>query len=136
MHFNRSSRSSMRSRLTTAGASARWALFGALVVVLILGGVEVARARDADPPTATIRACYAAVPDVAPKRGDDRKGDDKRGDERNDDQSGALRIVRSASDCRRNETFIQWGQVGPKGATGPTGPQGPAGTGGTGGPPR
>lgn len=40
---------------------------------------------------------------------------------------GDLRLVSSASDCRRNETAVQWNVTGPTGPTGPQGFQGPAG---------
>jgi hypothetical protein len=42
--------------------------------------------------------------------------------------NGSLRVVGSASDCRNNETAIEWNQQGPPGATGPQGPPGPGGS--------
>ncbi|MDA8296222.1 MAG: type VI secretion system tube protein Hcp [Actinomycetota bacterium] len=57
--------------------------------------------------------------------------------------AGFLRLVSSPSDCRRNETAVQWniqgptgpqGPVGPKGTTGATGPAGPKGPAGPQGP--
>ena len=50
---------------------------------------------------------------------------------------GGLRLVSSASDCRRNETVVQWnvtGPTGPQGATGSQGPVGPTGPKGPTGP--
>ncbi len=44
--------------------------------------------------------------------------------------SGFLRLVSSTTDCRSNETAVQWnvqGPTGPQGNTGPAGPQGVAG---------
>ena len=56
--------------------------------------------------------------------------------------SGAMFLVTGPDDCKNNETYITWNQVGPagpagpagadgvpgpRGETGPTGPQGPAG---------
>ena len=51
---------------------------------------------------------------------------------------GGLRLVSSASDCRHNETAVQWnvtGPTGPQGLTGPQGPTGPKGPTGPAGPP-
>ena len=51
--------------------------------------------------------------------------------------SGVPRIVESAQDCRRNETFLTWNKEGPQGPAGPqgvAGPQGPAGPQGETGP--
>ncbi len=47
---------------------------------------------------------------------------------------GSLRLVSSASDCRRNETVVQWNVTGPTGAQGLAGPQGPTGPKGPTGP--
>lgn len=66
-----------------------------------------------------ISACYTMPQNGG--RGDDRD----RG--RGDDNTGGLRIVNAASDCRRGETFIQWNESGPQGPAGPAGVQGPAG---------
>jgi hypothetical protein len=47
--------------------------------------------------------------------------------------NGQVRIVNAASDCKNQETHIQWnivGPQGPKGDTGDTGPQGPQGVAG------
>jgi hypothetical protein len=41
--------------------------------------------------------------------------------------SGDLRVVESAGDCRKSETAIQWNQKGPVGPQGPAGEQGPPG---------
>lgn len=43
-------------------------------------------------------------------------------------QSGALRVVDSAEQCRRQETAMTWNQQGPTGPTGAQGPQGETGT--------
>jgi hypothetical protein len=40
---------------------------------------------------------------------------------------GFLRVVRDASDCRRNERIITWNERGPAGPQGPAGPAGAAG---------
>jgi hypothetical protein len=50
---------------------------------------------------------------------------------------GFLRVVRDASDCRRNERVVTWnrqGPAGPAGAQGPAGARGPAGPEGPAGP--
>jgi hypothetical protein len=91
---------------------------GAFLALAVLGGWEVASIASAASPT-LISGCYTTP---SGGRGDDRG--------RGDESTGALRIVRSSSDCRRGETFIQWnqaGQPGPAGVSGPAGPQGPAG---------
>jgi hypothetical protein len=41
--------------------------------------------------------------------------------------TGNVRIVESSSDCRANETAVNWNQAGPMGPQGPAGPPGPAG---------
>ncbi len=41
--------------------------------------------------------------------------------------SGQLRIVNDASQCKSTETFIQWNETGPQGLAGPQGPIGPIG---------
>jgi hypothetical protein len=47
--------------------------------------------------------------------------------------NGNMRLVGSASDCRRHESAVSWNAEGMAGPTGPTGPQGPTGaTGATG----
>src|SRR6266508_2183875 len=38
-----------------------------------------------------------------------------------------LRVVRNASDCRKNERVITWNVSGPAGPPGPAGPAGPTG---------
>jgi lamin tail-like protein/collagen triple helix repeat protein len=50
---------------------------------------------------------------------------------------GFLRVVKSASDCKRNERIVTWNEQGPAGPPGPAGPagaQGPAGAPGPQGP--
>ncbi|MDH2902425.1 MAG: hypothetical protein PXZ08_00535 [Actinomycetota bacterium] len=47
---------------------------------------------------------------------------------------GQLRLVKSAQDCRRNETSVQWNVTGPTGHTGAAGPAGPTGHTGAAGP--
>jgi hypothetical protein len=47
---------------------------------------------------------------------------------------GSLRLVTSSSDCRQQETAVQWNQQGPQGAQGPQGPAGPQGATGDAGP--
>ena len=71
--------------------------FAALIVAL--GGVAFAAIPDSN---GTIHGCYQK-------------------------NSGNLRVVESASDCRNSELAITWNQQGPQGATGATGPQGPKG---------
>jgi hypothetical protein len=48
--------------------------------------------------------------------------------------AGLLRVVGSASSCRRNERAISWSQTGPAGPSGPQGPAGPQGPKGDTGP--
>ena len=114
----------MRSRLR---AGIHVALGGLLVLVALGGWQVAARASAASTPT-VISGCYDA-----PGSGgrDDRGRDNDRG--KGDESAGTLRIVRGASDCKRGETFIQWNQAGvpgsqgvpgPVGATGPAGPVG------------
>lgn len=114
----------MRSRM-------RAGLHMAIGGLLVLGGWQVAARASAASTPAVISGCYDA-----PGSGgrDDRGKDGERG--KGDDSTGALRIVRAASDCKRGETFIQWNQAGvpgpqgvpgPAGAVGATGPVGPAG---------
>lgn len=49
------------------------------------------------------------------------------------DSSGEIKIVQEGDQCKKNETLIQWNQiglqgpVGPQGEQGPVGPQGPQG---------
>lgn len=111
----------MRSRLRTGLHVA----LGALLVLVALGGWQVATLASAASTPAMISGCYDA-----PGSGgrDDRGKNDDRG--KGDESGGALRIVRGASDCKRGETFIQWNQAGvpgPQGVAGPTGPTGPTG---------
>ena len=47
---------------------------------------------------------------------------------------GFLRVVRDASDCRRNERIVTWNERGPAGAQGPAGPAGAPGPAGLQGP--
>lgn len=50
--------------------------------------------------------------------------------------SGEIRLVASAGDCKASEKALSWNAEGQQGATGPAGPQGdqgPAGSGGAGG---
>jgi len=98
---------------------------GGLLVLVAMGGWQVAARASAASTPAVISGCYDA-----PGSGgrDDRGKSDDRG--KGDDSGGALRIVRGASDCKRGETFIQWNQAGvpgPQGVPGPTGPTGPVG---------
>ena len=44
-----------------------------------------------------------------------------------DAATGNLRVVTDSSECRRNETSLQWNQTGPRGATGDTGAKGDTG---------
>ena len=87
------------------GRRARVVASAALVVGVVGGGVAAAGLAFASTSTtSTLIAC---------------KG-----------HEGSLRLVSSASDCRRNETVVQWnvtGPTGPQGPTGPTGPKGPTG---------
>lgn len=46
------------------------------------------------------------------------------------DDNGDLRLVDSANDCRNNERYVEWNQVGPQGPQGPQGAQGPQGVAG------
>ena len=48
--------------------------------------------------------------------------------------AGFLRLVGAPSDCRRNETAVQWNAQGPAGPTGPAGPAGLTGATGATGP--
>jgi hypothetical protein len=98
---------------------------GAAVAVLSVCALAVGAAagyavnRDGSP---TVRACYR-VKDGTPAR------------------SAVLRVVDSASDCRRNERSLVWNLRGPQGpaglpgADGAPGPPGPAGPAGPAGPP-
>jgi len=43
------------------------------------------------------------------------------------DKTGDLRLVQSASDCKKNEALTTWSQQGPQGLPGPVGPAGPQG---------
>jgi hypothetical protein len=111
----------MRSRLR---AGVHVALGGLLVLVALGGWQVAARASAASTPT-VISGCYDA-PGTGGR--DDRGRENERG--KGDESTGALRIVRAASDCKRGETFIQWNQAGvpgPQGVAGPTGPAGPVG---------
>ena len=42
-------------------------------------------------------------------------------------QTGAVRVVGQASQCKNNESSIEWNKQGVQGETGPVGPQGPIG---------
>jgi len=104
-------------------------VLGGLLVLVALGGWQVAARASAASTPAVISGCYDA-----PGSGgrDDRGRNNDRG--KGDESTGALRIVRGASDCKRGETFIQWNQAGvpgPQGVAGPTGPAGPVGPAGT-----
>jgi hypothetical protein len=67
-------------------------------VALGLGGVAFATIPDS---SGTIHGCYG--------------------------RKGKLRVVKAGSNCRRNETAIEWNQRGPRGAIGPTGATGASG---------
>jgi len=41
--------------------------------------------------------------------------------------SGAMFMVSGPEDCKGNETYIWWNQIGPQGPVGPQGPEGPSG---------
>jgi type VI secretion system secreted protein Hcp len=43
------------------------------------------------------------------------------------DKQGRLRVVAAGSSCDKNESALQWNQVGPVGPIGPQGPAGPTG---------
>jgi hypothetical protein len=84
-------------------------VLGGLALMAATSGVAVAAIPGGDDP---IQACYH-------------------------EQNGNLRIVSTASDCRKQEQAITWnktGPVGPKGDPGPIGPQGPKGDTGPQGP--
>src|SRR5262245_8873823 len=49
-------------------------------------------------------------------------------------ETGSIRIVSTAGQCKSNEAAISWNQVGPQGPAGPTGAPGPTGTAGPAGP--
>lgn len=73
-------------------------MLGALVIVVLLGGVLMSYAQK----EGTIRACYS-------------------------NRDGSVRIVKRGDACRRNETRIEWnisGAVGPEGPEGPPGADG------------
>ena len=103
--------------------SPRW-LAVLAIPLLTLTGFAVADA--AASPNAVVSACYRSFGDEGRGRDQDRERDKDAG-------SGLVRIVRSASDCARSETFIQWNQAGVKGDTGPSGPKGDAGPAGAAG---
>ncbi len=91
------------------GSSRRKVAASAVSVAVVGGGILVANlAFASSTPTTTIMACSS--------------------------RSGELRLVSSASDCRREETFVQWNVVGPQGAMGPTGAKGSTGAVGATGP--
>jgi hypothetical protein len=112
MHFDRQTLLGAVRRF----GSPRWLAIPVIAAITVTG---FAVADAAGSPTGVISACYRSVGD---------EGRDGRGREQERDTSGGLvRIVRGASDCARNETFIQWNQAGPKGDIGPAGPVGPKG---------
>ena len=108
----------MQTNKTTSGR--RWALLGGFAAVAMVAGIGSAAVPA---PAGTITAC------VKTKGGDDDGG-----------SKGSIRIVGSASDCKKNEQALSWNQQGPAGAAGPTGaagvagPAGPAGAKGDAGP--
>ncbi len=96
-----------RGRGTTLG------LFGlAALGAMTIGAVTFASSHSSDE---VISACYKAIPAKEKDDHDEGKG------------NGALRIVNSASDCSKKETFIQWNQTGPQGEQGPAGADGEPG---------
>lgn len=102
----------------TARRATAFMAAGALLTLLTVGGWQFAE-RVFAAPSGVISGCYQTP--AQGNRDDRGRGDDRKS---SDENTGALRIVGGASDCRKNETFIQWSQVGPKGDTGAAGPQG------------
>ena len=91
------------------GSGRRKVAASAVSVAVVGGGILVANmAFASSTTTSTIMACAS--------------------------RSGELRLVSSSSDCRREETFVQWNVVGPQGAMGPTGAKGSTGAVGATGP--
>jgi hypothetical protein len=91
-----------------------WALLGGFAAVAIAVGVGSAAVP---PPAGSITAC------VKTKDGGDDGG-----------SKGSLRIVGSASECKKNEQALSWNQQGPAGPAGPAGAAGAAGAAGPAGP--
>jgi hypothetical protein len=83
----------------------RWAALGAIVAGLAAGGIAYASIPDTG---GVFHACYK--------------------------NTGAVRLVNSASDCNSSETATQWNQTGPQGSSGPSGPAGADGPSGPSGP--
>jgi hypothetical protein len=83
-------------------------VIGLAVAALLAAGVAVATGAIPGP-SGQITACYQK-------------------------QSGQLRVVASARQCRRSERTLTWNQQGPQGPTGPAGPAGPPGPPGATGP--
>ena len=83
-------------------------IVGTVMVAVAAGGVAAAATNAATGDVATIQACVA--------------------------KTGTPRIVASAQNCRRGETYLSWnkeglqGPAGPQGLDGPAGPVGPAGS--------
>jgi hypothetical protein len=90
----------------------RRVLLVALPLALVAGVALAAQPSARRPSNAVINACV-------------KKG------------SGQLRVIRTGSGCRKNESRLSWnvqGPAGPRGATGATGVTGPAGAAGPAGP--